>query len=161
MKSNKNNNSEDRSIVADLALPEVHALASKLHFSPNEGRIWLDESRCVLLQMETLKDIYKDLQAYSGPDYTREFLTRIGFTTGQRDAEMIIKKEGVSSIEKQIYAGGVLHALQGFLTSMKIGSSALNAADMKNTDYSAEAYWQNSIEAEIHLSKHGVSSHAV
>ncbi|KYO76841.1 sigma-54-dependent Fis family transcriptional regulator [Pseudomonas aeruginosa] len=161
MKSNKNNNSEDRSIVADLALPEVHALVSKLHFSPNEGRIWLDESRCVLLQVETLKDIYKELQAYSGPDYTREFLTRIGFTTGQRDAEMIIKKEGVSSIEKQIYAGGVLHALQGFLTSIQVGSSVLNAVDMTSKDYHAEAYWQNSIEAEIHLAMHGVSSHGV
>ncbi len=34
MKSNKNKNHEDRTIVADLSLPEIHVLASGLHPLP-------------------------------------------------------------------------------------------------------------------------------
>ncbi|MGC9745631.1 hypothetical protein JTH53_27160 [Pseudomonas capeferrum] len=45
MKSNKNKNHENRTIVADLSRPEIHVSAFGLHSPPhNEGRIWLGDS---------------------------------------------------------------------------------------------------------------------
>ncbi|ATE58644.1 sigma-54-dependent Fis family transcriptional regulator [Thauera sinica] len=147
-------------VLIDLAFPEVRALAARLRFSPNEGRIWLEERRCVLMHTEAFTALRTELLASFGARLTREIFTRIGYATGQRDAEMAKKISTFDASSRNlVYAGGVFHALQGFVMPLRAGSSVLTSTDMNSPDYHAEGFWKDSIEAEAHVAEHGIGPH--
>jgi two-component system response regulator HydG len=147
-------------LLVDLNLPKVRQFTSKLRFAPNEGRIWLDERRMVLLHAEAFTSLREELMASLGVDTTRGLLTRIGYAAGCRDAEMAWKMSGSqASIPELMRTGAVLHALQGFVLPENLLSP--DAIVQQGEDYYGEWIWKNSIEDEAHVALHGVGTHAV
>lgn len=148
--------------LADLRFARIGELASKLRFSPQEGRIWLGERRVVLLQVEAFAQLREQLMSQLGPDDTRGLLTRMGYAAGLRDADLARKLAGPSApIVDVLRAGSVLHALEGFVSPVRISQHGLTDGDPRSPDYYALGAWENSVEDEAHIQSHGIGNHAV
>lgn len=147
-------------VLVDLNLPSVRDLTSRLRFSPNEGRIWLDERRMVLLHAEAFADMREELIAALGVDMTRGLLTRIGYAAGSRDAAMAWRVLGPqAALHDLIRTGAVMHAFQGFVLPEVIERSpSLHTLD--RNDFHTEWIWKHSLEDESQIHRHGVGNHA-
>ncbi|HGO6160000.1 TPA: sigma 54-interacting transcriptional regulator [Burkholderia cepacia] len=151
---------EQPQVRLDLKLPYVRDLAHRLRFSIKEGRIWLGERRVALLHVESLASLRDALIDAIGLDATRQLLTRIGYEEGQRDARMVRDMLGPDTpLNEVLNFGGTLHALQGYILPGHIGRG-LFSGDLHSSDYYGEGYWDGSLEADAHLSTHGVGSHS-
>ena len=148
-------------VVVDMKLPQIRELATQLRFAPEEGRIWMDERRMVLVHSDTFADLREELLASLGYEMTRGLLTRIYFAAGQRDAASVLKRLGPgASLKEVLNTGGRMHALQGYLLPEHVGRG-LAAGDLRSDDYYGEALWKDSLEDEAHVARHGVGQHAV
>jgi len=61
---------------------------ARLHFSPADGRIWLDDQRMLLIHSSALGVLRRELIESLGIDRARGLLTRMGYHAGSRDAQM-------------------------------------------------------------------------
>lgn len=148
-------------LVVDMKMPQIRELANRLRFSPDEGRIWMDKRRVVLIQSETFADLREELIAGLGLDKARGLLTRIYYAAGQRDAEDAMKAAGTNATLRDLLAvGGMMHALQGYLLPER-GGEGLAVGDPRRDDYCGEAYWKESLADEVHIKQHGIGSYAV
>ncbi len=148
-------------VVVDMKLPQIRELATQLRFAPEEGRIWMDERRMVLVHSDTFADLREELLASLGYEMTRGLLTRIYFAAGQRDAASVLKRLGPgASLKEVLNTGGRMHALQGYLLPEHVGRG-LAAGDLRSDDYYGEALRKDSLEDEAHVARHGVGQHAV
>ena len=148
-------------MVVDMKMPQIRELASRLRFSPDEGRIWMDQRRVVLIQSETFADLRDELIAGLGLDKARGLLTRIYYAAGQRDAEDAIKATGPNASLRELLAmGGMMHALQGYLLPERIGEG-LGTGDPRRDDYYGEAFWKESLADEVHIKQHGIGAYSV
>lgn len=146
-------------VLVDLNLPAVRDLTSRLRFSPNEGRIWLDERRMVLLHAEAFADMREELISALGVDNARGLLTRIGYAAGCRDAATAWRVLGPqASLHDLIRTGAVMHAFQGFVLPQVIeGSGGIKSLD--KSDFESEWIWKHSLEDESQIHRHGVGNH--
>lgn len=84
----------------DRDSPGIEEVASRLRFSFEDAQIWLDEERMVLMHSSALGCLRKELIETLGLERARGLLTRMGFASGQRDAEIVRKRyPGVSDLE--------------------------------------------------------------
>lgn len=147
-------------LLVDLNLPKVREFTSKLRFAPNEGRIWLENRRMVLLHADAFSSLREELIASLGVDTARGLLTRIGYAAGCRDAEMAWKmNDSQVSMADLLRTGAILHALQGFVLPESLPQPG--AVNLQGNEYYAEWIWKHSIEDEGHIAQHGIGSHAV
>ncbi len=100
-------------IPADLHFPEVRDIADQLHFSPEHGRIWLEDQRMLLLHAESFYGMRSELVARFGLDAARGVITRMGYGAGCRDAEFAKRLRGDASAFEAFAVGPQLHALKG------------------------------------------------
>src|SRR4030042_5678754 len=76
---------------SDDDYPDIKDLASRLHFSPVDGRIWLDDSRMILLRTEAFGALRQELIESLGIESARGLLTRMGYLAGSKDAALARK----------------------------------------------------------------------
>ena len=147
-------------ILVDMNMPQVREFTSKLRFSPNEGKIWLDDRRMVLLNADAFSSLRAELIASLGMDTARGLLTRIGYAAGCRDAEMAWKMSGGKATLKELMrTGAIFHSLQGFVLAENIIRKDMQIRE--GSEYYGEWIWKHSIEDEGHIAHHGIGSHAV
>lgn len=146
-------------VLVDLNLPQVREVAAQLRFSPTEGSIWLADQRMVLLQAEAFSALREELIASLGMDTARGLLTRIGYATGCRDAQMALRLMGTSRFPQDVgRTGAILHSLQGF--ALPEGLLDPDPASWGSSDYYAEWIWRNSVEDAGHVAHHGIGGAA-
>ena len=75
-------------------LSDLRDLASRLKFAPQDGRIWLDEQRMLLLHAADYAVLRRQLLDTLGLEATRALLTRLGYAAGSRDAALALKLRG-------------------------------------------------------------------
>ena len=63
-------------------------LRAQVHFCPETGQIWLHEHRMLLVHAEAQWLLRKELIDSLGMDRARGLLTRMGYASGLRDAEL-------------------------------------------------------------------------
>jgi len=100
-------------IPADLHFPEVGDIAGHLHFSPEHGRIWLEDQRMLLLPAESFYGMRSELVAQFGLDTARGVINRMGYSAGCRDAAFAKRLRGAASAFEAFAVGPQLHALKG------------------------------------------------
>ncbi|MCC2632243.1 MAG: vnfA 2 [Ramlibacter sp.] len=145
-------------VLADMNLPAVRDFSSRLRFNPEEGRIWLDDRRVLLMHAEAFSSLRDELIASLGWDTARGLLTRIGYAAGCRDADLALRVAPPNtSIETIVRSGAVLHALQGYVLPEISRDGPINPA---SEDYVGEWIWKNSLEDEGHVAAHGVDGQA-
>ena len=132
-------------------------LRSRVHFCPQTGQIWLHEHRMLLVHAEAQALLRKELIDSLGIDRARGLLTRMGYASGLRDAELARAHSEDSSDQEAFMTGPRLHTLEGIV---QVTPVRLELDRMTGRFY-GEFLWENSWEGQWHRHHYGVHSEPV
>jgi hypothetical protein len=134
-------------------LPAIDDLQKLLRFEPEEGRIWLEEERMVLLRSSEMQALRKEMIESLGIDRAKGLLIRMGYVAGQRDAATARRLRPDAPLFEVFSVGPQAHMVTG---QVKVVPVTLDI-DEDNYAYHGVFEWQHSFEAEIFLAEYGVS----
>ena len=134
--------------------PTLEDLAHCLLFTPGDGRIWLNDQRMVLMHASALGAIRRELVETIGHTKSRALLTRVGYTSGARDAELIRRRWPDSELATAFNAGPRLHCLEGVVKVTPVHFDF----DVDRGTFFGEFLWHDSSEAAECIASHGMSS---
>ncbi|SAL65962.1 sigma-54 dependent transcription regulator [Caballeronia arvi] len=143
--------------VDSLRYPDIADLMSRLHFSPGDGRIWLDEQRMLLMHTGAMGTMRRELIESLGLDAARGLLTRMGYNSGARDAELARRVRPENSITEMFAVGPQLHMLEG----MTMVEPVRLEIDVERGKYYGEFIWKNCAEDEEHVRIYGIGAEPV
>lgn len=93
--------------------PKSDDLRDLLRFAAEDGLIWLGEHRMVLLHAGALSELRRELICSVGQEQARRILTRMGFASGMRDAEVARRTRSLDRLADAFVVGPQLHMLEG------------------------------------------------
>jgi DNA-binding NtrC family response regulator len=132
-------------------------LRSRVHFCPNTGQIWLHEHRMLLVHAEAQALLRKELIDSLGIERARGLLTRMGYASGVRDAELARTRSQDCSDAEAFMTGPQLHTLEGIV---QVTPVRLELDRMAGRFY-GEFLWENSWEGQWHRHHYGQHSEPV
>jgi two-component system, NtrC family, response regulator HydG len=138
-------------------MPDISDLSARLRFSPQDGRIWLDDQRMLLIHLSALSGLRRELIDQLGLDRARGLLTRMGYASGARDAVLARKVRSNDSLMNAFLVGPQLHALEGIVSVEPVRVEA----DVATGHYYGEFLWRDSSEVDAHVAAYGMSSDPV
>ena len=139
-------------------LPQIGDLTKRLHFSPDDGRIWLDNRRMLLIDSYSMGALRIELIEALGVETARGLLTRMGYTCGTRDAQLAMKVRGNNDDIMDLFlAGPQLHALEGIVIVEQVKLEI----DVNKGKFYGEFLWRDSSEGEVHINNYGIGSEPV
>jgi two-component system, NtrC family, response regulator HydG len=140
-----------------LVASGVDDLRSCLRFSADTGHIWLHEHRMLLVHAEAQASLRKELIDTLGLDRARGLLTRMGYASGVRDAELAKGRTQCASDLEAFMTGPQLHTLEGIVlvTPVKI------EMNRPRGEYYGQFLWEHSWEGESHRRDFGIHTEAV
>jgi len=132
-------------------------LRARVHFCAETGQIWLHEHRMLLVHAEAQATLRNELIDTLGMDRAKGLLTRMGYASGVRDAELARTRAEDSSDLEAFMTGPQLHTLEGIVkvTPLKL---ELNRHSGK---FYAEILWEHSWEGQSHRRHYGIHSEPV
>ena len=136
-------------------LIEQFNLRSRLRFNPESGQIWLDENRMLLMHAKAFGALRKELFDTLGRQRAHGALLRMGFVSGQHDADLATKLHGKGNSYEVFRIGPELHGFEG-LVKATITRSEI---DWERGIFRGEVDWQNSWEAESEIQHFGQGDH--
>ncbi len=142
---------------AEIRIPAIHDLAKRLRFAPQQGRIWLDDQRMMLMHISSLGALRQELIESLGKETARGLVTRIGYQAGSRDAAMTRKVRAGSNSYDDFLAGPQLVSLEGIVHCEPI---ALDI-DVERGHYFGDFYLSDCAEAETHIASYGIGNEPV
>ncbi len=135
-------------------LPDFADLVARIHFSPEEGHIWLDDQRMLLMHSSALGVFRRELIEGLGEQTARGLITRIGYNSGTRDAEMVRSLNRDQESIEAIYIGAQLHMLEGAVKVEPIAAEV----DVGRGHFYGEFLWFGSAEGEEHVKLYGIGN---
>ncbi|KQV88877.1 sigma-54-dependent Fis family transcriptional regulator [Pelomonas sp. Root1237] len=146
---------DSKHFVEDQA-PTMGDLTESLFFSPGDGRIWLNDQRMLLLHSSSVGHLRRELIDTLGMERARGLLTRAGYVSGARDAQLVRERWPNADAANVFMAGTRLHALEGVV---KVTPLAFDF-DIHRGTYEGEFLWEHSSEDDEHISAYGVGTEA-
>jgi two-component system, NtrC family, response regulator HydG len=140
--------------LSDAAYPDIKDLASRLHFSPVDGRIWLDDSRMILLRTEAFGALRQELIESLGIESARGLLTRMGYLAGSKDAALARKVRPNDTQMNMFMVGPQMHGLEGIVRVEPVRMEM----DSETGHFYCECIWIDSSEDESHVAIYGLGS---
>ncbi|KQV48851.1 Fis family transcriptional regulator [Pelomonas sp. Root1217] len=144
---------DSKHFVQDQA-PTMGDLTESLFFSPGDGRIWLNDQRMLLLHSSSVGHLRRELIDTLGMERARGLLTRAGYVSGARDAQLVRERWPNADAATVFMAGTRLHALEGVV---KVTPLAFDF-DINRGTYEGEFLWEHSSEDDEHISAYGVGT---
>ena len=132
-------------------------LRARVHFCADTGQIWLHEHRMLLVHAEAQASLRKELIDTLGRERAQGLLTRMGYASGVRDAELARTRAQNSSDIEAFMTGPQLHTLEGIVrvTPVKL------ELDRVTGKFYGEFLWENSWEGQWHRHYYGIHSDPV
>ncbi len=147
-------------VVNEALAKEWHdssELLTHLHFSPQDGRIWFDSGRMLLIDLASITAIRRELIDSLGTERARSILSRVGIGAGNRDAQLARRMRPSVSAQELLSMGPQLHALKGASAPDPIRFDV----SVERGYYSAEFNWRDSSEVDSHVASYGRSGEPV
>ena len=138
-------------------LPDWSDLRARIRFSPADGRIWLDNERMLLIHLEAMAALRRELVDSVGIERARGIFTRMGYVSGTRDAELARRVRPHASYFDILAVGPQLHALEGVVAVDPVRVEV----DVAKGIHNAEFLWRDSSEVDAHVSIYGASAEPV
>jgi two-component system response regulator HydG len=141
----------------DIQLGPFCDLPVDLPLTLGDGKIQLGNERMALTHTSALGALRSELIETLGLVRARGILTRMGFNSGARDAEMARRLLPDASDETLLQIGPALHAFEGvgrFVPREMV-------IDIGARRFRTDAYWEDSYEALAHLASHGIHDQPV
>ena len=136
--------------------PTLADLTESLFFSPGDGRIWLNDQRMVLWHSSSFGHLRRELIDIVGLERARGMLTRAGYVSGARDAQVVRERWPDSDATAVFMAGTRLHALEGVV---KVTPQTFDF-DIDRGTYEGEFLWEHSSEDDEHIAAFGIGTEA-
>ena len=136
------------------AHPTLADISECLFFSPGDGRIWLNDQRMLLIHSKSMGTLRRELIDNLGIDKARGLLTRAGYVSGARDAQLVRERWPDADPSTILMAGTRLHTLEGVVKVVPVSFSY----DPDTGRYEGEFLWYNSSEDDEHLADYGVAT---
>ena len=143
--------------ATEIRVPAIHDLAKRLRFAPQQGRIWLDDQRMMLMHISSLGALRQELIESLGKETARGLITRIGYQAGTHDAAMARKVRAGFNSYDDFLAGPQLVSLEGMVHCEPV---ALDI-DVQRGHYFGDFYLIDSSEAEAHVASYGIGNEPV
>ncbi|WP_027853255.1 sigma-54-dependent Fis family transcriptional regulator [Marinobacterium litorale] len=140
-----------------LPVPASDDLLHQIRFDPESGKIWLNESRMLLIHANVLGALRRELIDTLGWQRAKGLLMRLGYNSGRRDAELAKRVRPDLSKQDSFVVGPQLHKLEGIVNCKPIKLTF----DVDSGAYYGEFDWHGSWEAEQHIADFGMSDEAV
>ena len=137
-----------------VASPRLDDIAECLFFSPGDGRIWLNDQRMVLMHSSSLGNLRRELIDSLGLERARGLLTRAGYESGARDAQLVRQRWPDGEPRSTFMAGTRLHALEGVVKVEPVEFEF----DLERGTYSGEFLWHHSSEDDEHIDAYGIGT---
>lgn len=144
----------DSAHFKDALPPTLADLTESLFFSPGDGRIWLNDQRMLLWHSSSMGHLRRELIDTLGIDRARGLLTRAGYVSGARDAQIVRERWPNNDAASVFMAGTRLHALEGVV---KVTPIAFDF-DIDRGTYEGEFLWEHSSEDDEHISAYGLGT---
>ncbi len=125
---------------------------TQIHFCAETGQIWLHENRMLLVHAEAQALLRKELIDSLGLQRARGLLTRMGYASGVRDAELARQHAGGADDLEAFMTGPRLHTLEGIVRVTPIRVELDRAAG----HFHGEFLWENSWEGQWHRQLFGI-----
>ncbi len=132
-------------------LPSDADLRRLVHFSTQDGRIWLSGQRMLLVHAAALTAMRREMMASMGPEHTRRLLLRAGYASGERDALLARQVRPEASLFDAFAVGPQLHMLEGAVQVTPL----MFELDEVAKHFQCRFRWDHSWEAEVHLRDFG------
>jgi len=142
---------------AELTFPTPEDLISQIKFAHQDGKIWFDEQRMLMVHSEIMGSLRKELIATMGMERTRGFLMRFGYQSGIKDAQLVKKLRPDITTNEAFMIGPQLHCIKGMV---KVEPKALDF-DVQKGEFYGEFAWYDSYEVETHIHDFGMASEPV
>ncbi|MBV1787119.1 sigma 54-interacting transcriptional regulator [Marinobacterium sp. D7] len=144
-------------IQNDLHLPEQADLLSQIRFDSEQGKIWFNEQRMLMIHSSVMGLLRKELVESLGIERARGFLIRFGYHSGWRDAELVRKVRPNAPPNEAFFVGPQLHNIKGMV---RVEPVELDF-DVDSGKFHGIFDWFDSYEAEVHLQDFGVADHPI
>ena len=131
--------------------PGSSDLLSQIRFDSDQGKIWFNEQRMLLIHSSVMGLLRKELIETLGVERAKGFLMRFGYHSGWKDAELVAKIRPDMSKEDAFFVGPQLHCIKGMVNVKPV----LLDLDMDSGHFNAEFDWFDSYEADVHLHDFG------
>ena len=132
-------------------------LSSQVQFCSETGQIWLHEHRMLLIHVEAQAALREELIETLGMDRARGLLSRMGYASGVRDAELTLTRSPSASDMEVFMTGPKLHMLEG---KVKVSPIKIEF-DIDAGEFYGEFLWEHSWEALWHRRQYGIMAEAV
>lgn len=143
--------------LSEDSSPTPAELTDCLFFSPEDGRIWLNDQRMLLLHSSAFGALRGEVIERLGLEQARGLFTRTGYASGARDARLIRERWPHADAAAVFRAGTHLHTLEG-LTKVEPLHFTFDA---DSGFYEGEFLWHHSCEADEHVSAYGIGQDPV
>ena len=141
----------------DIQIGEFCDPPVDLTLTLSDGKINLGNERMALTHTSALGALRSELIETLGLNRARGILTRMGFNSGARDAEMARRLFPDASDEMLLQIGPALHAFEGAARFVPIKMD-INVGARK---FLMNAFWEDSHEARSHLAMYGIHDQPV
>lgn len=131
----------------------IQDLLDNIHFDTQQGQIWFEENRMLLMHTSIMGYLRKDLYLMLGWERTKRFFIRCGYQAGMRDAEVTSRLRPNMTEEQAFMAGPQMHGIRGMV---QVEVNELRLCREQKQFY-ADFNWHNSFEAEVHQHEFGKS----
>ena len=128
-----------------FALPIEQQLCQQIRFKEEDGQIWFDEQRMLLLQLIALAEFRKEQIDTLGLERAKGFFMRLGYSMGKKDAQLALRLSNSKDPIDLIRTGFGLHSLKGMV---RIDEQRLEV-DQDSGHFYAEYIMHDSYEAEM------------
>lgn len=143
--------------MPNKGLIDQFSLRSRLRFKLEDGQIWLDENRMLLLHATAMAALRTELFNTLSTERARGLLIRMGFASGQQDADLARSLLGSGKDHDVFALGPELHAFEG-LNRANIENAEI---DLEKGIFDGDVSWKNSWEVDAHLQDFGASDDPV
>ncbi|MCW5658094.1 MAG: sigma 54-interacting transcriptional regulator [Burkholderiaceae bacterium] len=134
--------------------PTLTDLTESLFFSPGDGRIWLNDQRMLLIHGSAMGHLRRELIDTLGLERARGLLTRAGYVSGARDAQLVRERWPEGDAAAVFMAGTRLHALEGVVKVTPLSFDF----DIDRGTYEGEFLWEHSSEDDEHIAAYGIGT---
>ncbi|HJV84983.1 MAG TPA: sigma 54-interacting transcriptional regulator [Noviherbaspirillum sp.] len=132
-------------------------ISSRVKASPQEGVIFMDAQRMLLVDTSRMGFLRQELISTLGMERAKGVLMRMGFASGARDLEWAKKILGDKDPEEILRFGPRLHSVRGGASTRVVKIDI----DIRNKHFYGEFIWDQSYEADVHKDLYGTQDEAV
>jgi two-component system response regulator HydG len=126
-----------------------------LTFSPQDGRIWMNDRRMVMLDIASFGAMRAELIHALGQEAARKILMRIGFASGTRDADLL-RERWPEEFTNRAHLGPQFHGIAGIVQVETLQV----VRDPVTGGHYGDYVWRHSAEDDVHINQHGVGTEA-